>query len=529
MADLHAGGSQAPQAFDPPAWREDLRTPLLALFLVPLASFAGACLGCLATLHLSASGVPPALASATATLLLCAALVIEPIRDLIPTTFSSSAYGGSFSGMTSIVMLSESVTRAGLPAGASFILLSLFCGLVFCTVCAIEMRMRVVLLSGYGGRFGALAAVGSFLFLSLVPLLGPGGEALHLGRLDQFDKGLGDSLAIFALCMAGTSLTIVALRSPDVAGSGRAPRIFTSAAVAFVGLAILQQLRPGDRCLADAYYAGCFLGMSSPQRLSGLVQPVVAAAALTLFLVQASTILPSVGGSLGFAAFVVVVGVDVACRVGRLLPLDGPAVTVGLGRGLAVALATAGLLVPNAVLRVQSVVETTGSVQSVEMPVEAPAPAPAAVDPVAEQVAEVTVAAAPSSAPSDPPPAADPDPDVVPPIVPSPVVVAPVVPPPVATPVHDEPPRPRARRAGRAASVAPRPPVDDPEPWRIIRTARPAPPGAGTTAAPPPAPAKRSPVRVVVPTATSSRPSARPEPQRVRESQPAAAATAAPQ
>ncbi|UFZ03209.1 hypothetical protein LQG66_28815 [Bradyrhizobium ontarionense] len=510
MADLHAGGSQAPQAFDPLAWREGLRQPLLALYLVPLASFAGAFLGCLATLHLTRSGVPPALASATATLLLCAALIVEPTRDLIPTTFSSSAYGGSFSGMTSIVTLSESVARAGLPASASFILLSVFCGLVFCTVCAIEMRMRVVLLRGYGGRFGALAAVGSFLFLSLAPLLGPEGEVLHLARLDEFDKGLGDSLVIFASCLAGMFATIFALRSPNVAGSGRAARIFTSAAVAFLGLAILQQLRPGDGCLVDAYYAGCFLGMSSSQRLRGLVEPVVAAAALTVFLVQASAILPSVGGSLGFAAFIVVVAVDAARRVGRLLPLHDHPAAVGLGRGLAAALAVAGLLLPNSAFHVEAVVETTGSIPRVETSVAARAPA----DLPDEPAAEATVAAAPSSTPGDPPPAADWKPDILPP----------VIPPPVATPVRNELPRPR--HASRSAPVSPRSLPDDPGPWRIIHAGQPARPRAGTTTGPQPAPAKRGPMRVVVPTVVSSRPASRSEPQRVRESQPAPAAPA---
>src|SRR3954470_21697640 len=173
MADLHARDSKALQVFDPAAWREQLHrrstaapqaSSSLSLHLVPLASFAGAFVGCLATLHLTTFGLPPALASAVATLLLCAALIAAPAKDLVPTTFSSSVYGGSFSGMTPIMMLSESVTRSGLPVDISFLLLSLFCGLVFYIVCTIEVRTHAVLLRGYGGRFGALAAVGSFLF-----------------------------------------------------------------------------------------------------------------------------------------------------------------------------------------------------------------------------------------------------------------------------------------------------------------------------------------------------------------------------
>ncbi len=125
-----------------------------------LVSFAGAFLGCLATLHLNALGLSPALASAAVTVVLCAGLVIASPDNLEATAFSSSVYGGSFSGMTPIGQLSES----GLPPEASLYLLSIFCGLLFCIFTSIEMRRRVVLLQGYGGRLGVLAAIGSLLF-----------------------------------------------------------------------------------------------------------------------------------------------------------------------------------------------------------------------------------------------------------------------------------------------------------------------------------------------------------------------------
>ncbi|MGJ4953744.1 hypothetical protein [Bradyrhizobium sp. HKCCYLS20291] len=428
----------------------------MPLQVVPLASFAGAFLGCLATLYLSWLGLPPALASASATLLLCAALVAAPSSNLVPTTFSSSAYGGSFCGMTPIAMLTESVARAGLPVTTAPVLLAAFCGLMFLAVCALEVRLRAVLLRGYGGRFGALAAVASFLFLSLVPMLGPDHAPVRLAGLDRFDKGIVDALIIFQLCLTGAIATMLALRLPRVASAGRAARVFVSATVAFAGLLVLQWVRPDDMCFADSFYAGCFIGMSSPHRLRSLVQPVLAAAVLTIVLVKGAASLPSVGGSLGFIAFVSVIGVDLASRVTDSLPL--------LGRGLAVALTIAGMLLPNDLFDARPAEETTGSVV---VPAET-----AAAAPVETATVEPPPAATSIPAPAIPVLSAEPKPDAA-------VVVV--------QPLRSKQPRPRRALALPQTSFAS-------GPWSMI--------GPGPTealAAAPPAvrrpAAKRSQVR----------------------------------
>lgn len=325
--------------------------PRPSLHAAPLASFAGAFLGCLATLHLSTLGLTPAIASAVATLLLCASIVAAPTRSLLPATFSSSVFGGSFSGMTPVALLSESVARAGLPVESSFVLLSLFCGLVFGCVCAGEVRLRVVLLKGYGGRFGALAALGSCAFLTLIPMLGPARTPLRIAGLPGYHEGPGHALLMLAACSVGMFATLFALKWPRVTDAGRASRVFVSAAVACAGLVILQRLTGADACFSDAYYAGCFVGMSSPQRLRGTMQPLLAAVTLTMLLLLAAPVLPSVGGSLGLAAFVAVASVDAGRRVidAATRSLSRPAL-IGIGRSLATAVAIAAVLLPNDLL-----------------------------------------------------------------------------------------------------------------------------------------------------------------------------------
>lgn len=368
---------QAEQTFDPRAWRERqlgravpfYGSELFQLGCPPLASFIAAFLGCLMTLHLSTSGLSPLIASATAALLLSSSLILTRTANLVPSTFFSSAYGGSFVGMTPVALLNASVIRAGLPLDAAFILLSLFCGVVFCLGCALDMWLRGGLARGYGGRLGALAAVASFLFVGLAPMLGAEGELLPIARRGVLEQGPGAVAITFAVCAAGMLATMVALRWAPVAGSRRAVRIFVAATVAFAGLVVLQQFVPSGACDLDAYYAGCFVGMSSPRRLRSLLQAIAAAALLTVLLVLTCPILPAVGGSLGYVAFISVIFVDAAVRLFVEAGESPRQTMIAWTRGLVAALAILGVLLPTELLLGQSPAEPTGSIANADKPV----------------------------------------------------------------------------------------------------------------------------------------------------------------
>ncbi|XUM23086.1 hypothetical protein ACRAVF_06620 [Bradyrhizobium oligotrophicum S58] len=278
----------------------------------------------------------------------------------MPSTFFSSAYGGSFVGMTPVVLLNASVIRAGLPLDAAFVLLSLFCGLVFCLGCALDMWLRGGLARGYGGRLGALAAVASFLFVGLAPLLGTEGELFPIARRGALvEQGLGGIALTFALCAVGMLATMAALRWAPVAGSRRAVRIFVAATVAFAGLVVLQLL-PSDAPDLDAYSAGCFVGMSSSRRLRSLPQAMVAAVLLTALLILTGPILPSVGGSLGYIAFVSVIFVDAAVRL-FVEAGESPWQTVlAWTRGLVATLAIFAVLLASELMFQRPVAEPSG-------------------------------------------------------------------------------------------------------------------------------------------------------------------------
>lgn len=349
--------SQAQRAFDPCMWRtRQLSRPipfygseLFQLGCPPLASFIAAFLGCLMTLHMSASGVSPSIASSTATLLLSASLILTRTATLVPGTFFSSAYGGSFIGMTPVALLNASVIRAGLPLDAAFVLLSLFGGLVFSLGCALDMWVQGGLARGYGGRLGALAAVASFLFVGLAPLAGPGGELFPISRRGVLEFGLLDAAITLALCSAGMLATMGALRWAPVAGSGRAVRIFAAATLAFAGLVILHLLGR-DAADLEAFYAGCFLGMSTQRRLRSLAQAAAAAVLLTGLLILTFPILPAVGGSLGSVAFVSVVFVDASVRLFVEAGESPRQTMVAFGRGLLAAAAILAVLLSSEML-----------------------------------------------------------------------------------------------------------------------------------------------------------------------------------
>src|SRR3954453_11554267 len=100
----------------------------------PTGAFAGAFLGCLATLHFSAGGFVPGIASALATTLLCGALLITRTTSLFPGEMFASIYCGSFAGMTPVLGLSGVAGSSVIAPSALFILLSIMSGLAFCLV-----------------------------------------------------------------------------------------------------------------------------------------------------------------------------------------------------------------------------------------------------------------------------------------------------------------------------------------------------------------------------------------------------------
>jgi hypothetical protein len=353
-------------------------------------AFAGAFLGCLATLHFGASGFIPAIASALATILLCGALLVTRTTGLFPGELFAAIYGGTFAGMTPVLALSDSATGGSvIPASAMFILLSIVSGLAFCAVAEIDARLGRRLAGGCGGRSGAIATLASFLFVEAARLLGADGQLFHVAPADLFDVDPTSLILACAASMIGLYATLAALRRRSAAAAEPAERIFVAAAVALLGLEVLHLIDPNDPHTMDAFYAGCFLGMSTPERLKGWVQAILGGVLLTAMLVIVKTLLPDVGGELGFAAFVTVAVLLAPSRMTTWLGTEDPVQRnrpqaaasdrLTAGRPLRRAITMAGSLAGLALI---GWLALPGQVASEEPADETEASAPAAEQPV---------------------------------------------------------------------------------------------------------------------------------------------------
>jgi hypothetical protein len=288
----------------------------------PVAAFAGAFLGCLTTLAFIVSGIAPGIASALATAVLCGKLLLIRGKTILPPVFFSALYGGSFAGMTSVLELSDGASGySAARVGVLFIALSLVCGLAFFVVAKLDTRVTAPIASGYGGRSGAIATMASFLFIVLCGLWGADARLFHGIERGALSVEPQAAVLWFFACMVGILVTLRVLRQQQVASAEVADRTFIASSLALLGLAVIHFSLAGDARTSDAFYAGCFLGMSAPERLKGRLQPTLGAFVLLCVLVLVRAVMPGVGGSLGFAAFVTLAALVALRRVAdQMLP-----------------------------------------------------------------------------------------------------------------------------------------------------------------------------------------------------------------
>jgi hypothetical protein len=282
----------------------------------PMAAFAGAFLGCLTTEWFNASGIAPDIGSALVTAVICGALLITRTTGLFAAAFFPALYGGAFAGMTPIVWLSGSAT------GALSVALSIVCGLVFFVVARLDSRSAAPIGTGCGGRLGAIAVVASFLFVELVRPLGADTSRFHGVATGALDVEPWAAVRALVASLVGIFGTVFVLRQRHVADGSVPARIFIASAAALLGLIVLHRGDPGDLSAIDAFYAGCFAGMSAPDRLKGRLQPIFAALVLIVLLPPVRAYLNGFGGSLGLAAFIAVMLIVASIRATAWMARD---------------------------------------------------------------------------------------------------------------------------------------------------------------------------------------------------------------
>jgi hypothetical protein len=277
------------------------------LISAPVAAFLGALLGCLTTSYLSEVGIAPVIASALATTLLCGQVLVVRATRCLPDELYTAIYGGAFGGMTSVHWFGNNASDpSSLQLNILLTSLAVICGLAFCMVAAFDGRTNRPFACGYGGRSGAIAAAACLLFVEIVSLAGADDRPFRAARADVLGAAPTPAALTFVACLMGTFAVFLPLRAQGLKSSTTADRVFLSAAIALIGLTSLHLSGLGDATALDAFYAGCFLGMSTPERMKGRIEAVLAAVVLAALLVHVKRLLPGVGGSLGLATFLTV-------------------------------------------------------------------------------------------------------------------------------------------------------------------------------------------------------------------------------
>jgi hypothetical protein len=277
------------------------------LISAPVAAFLGALLGCLTTSYLIELGIAPAIASALATMLLCGQVLVIRATRCLPDQLFTAIYGGAFGGMTSVHWFSNNTSDPSvLQLNILLTSLAIICGFAFCIVAALDGRTNRPFACGYGGRSGAIAAAACLVFVELASLAGADDRLFRAARADVLGAAPTPAALTFVACLMGTFAVLLPLRAHGLKSATTADRVFLSATIALIGLISLHLSGLGDAAALDAFYAGCFLGMSTPERMKGRIEAVLAAVVLAALLVQVKRLLPGVGGSLGLATFLTV-------------------------------------------------------------------------------------------------------------------------------------------------------------------------------------------------------------------------------
>jgi hypothetical protein len=220
----------------------------------------------------------------------------------------AAVFCGTFAGMTSFFGF---FNRAPFSLGFSILIylcIAVVTGSLYVLIMYFEHKLPKRLFSGYGGRLGAIAFVGSAACLMLTGLL------IRLFSGDFQVVVLKDSaafsekapLAMILASALGSFLTRILAK--DINSTTPGLNVVLSASLCgFLG-GILFLFVPTLGPIASLYwYAGNFAGMSSTSILDSHARILIAGAITGVFLAGLHYFASGVGGLLGFSAFLAVI------------------------------------------------------------------------------------------------------------------------------------------------------------------------------------------------------------------------------
>jgi hypothetical protein len=259
--------------------------------------------GSVATSALVIVGIQPILASSGATISYLLAAFVLRFKGQQP----AAVFCGTFAGMTSFfVFFNRHPSSLGFPI-LIYLCIAIATGFLYVLIMRFEHALPKRLFSGYGGRLGAIAFIGSAVCLMITGLLiwvvSGDFEVIVLKDTSPFS---GEApIAMILISAIGSLLTRILAKGINSAVP-LLDVVLSSSVCGFVGEMIF--LSPLWGPIAGLYwYAGSFAGMSSISILDSHARILVAGAMTGVFLAGLNFYGSGAGGLLGFSAFLAVI------------------------------------------------------------------------------------------------------------------------------------------------------------------------------------------------------------------------------
>jgi hypothetical protein len=260
--------------------------------------------GSVATSALVIVGIQPILASSGVTISYLLAAFLLRFKGQQP----AAVFCGTFAGMTSFfVFFNRHPSSLGFPI-LIYLCIAIATGFLYVLIMRFEHALPKRLFSGYGGRLGAIAFIGSAVCLMITGLLiwVVSGDFQVVALKDTAPFSGEAPIAMILISAIGSLLTRIlagginsAVPVLDV--------VLSSSVCGFVGGMIFLAV-PSLGPIAGLYwYAGSFAGMSSTSILDSHARILVAGTMTGVFLAGLNLYGSGVGGLLGFSAFLAVI------------------------------------------------------------------------------------------------------------------------------------------------------------------------------------------------------------------------------
>jgi len=288
--------------------------------------------GSVVTSALLLAGVEAVLASSGVTVFYLLVAFVVRFKGQQP----AAVFCGTFAGMTSFFAF---FNRA--PFSFGFLILIYLCiaivtGSSYVLIMCFEHRLPKRLFSGYGGRLGAIAFVGSAACLLitglLIRLFSGDFEVVVLKNSAAFSERA--PLAMILVCALGSFVTRVIAKDINAAIPGLNV-VLSASLCGFVGGTVFLFLPILGPIASMYWYAGNFAGMSANSILDSHTRILLAGAITGVLLAGLHYYGSGVGGLLGFSAFLAVIVLKCFLRDAHRKGIESFQIHAGDGKTLA--------------------------------------------------------------------------------------------------------------------------------------------------------------------------------------------------